>query len=86
MYEYLKYLEYWNIFSPACTVAALAFSPIHNITTKNLSLAQPGEVQGGLLSRLFNKIRALLGKKKKAPVVDEETTEKEGEEEKVKED
>ena len=48
-------------------------------------MAQPGEVQGGLLSRLFNKIRALLGKKKQQPRVEEETTEK-SEEEKVKED
>ena len=56
----------------ACTVAALAFSPIHNITTKSLYLAQPGEVQGGLLSRLFIKIKSLLGKKKKTEAAEEE--------------
>ena len=80
-------MKYLNIFSAACTVAALAFSPIHNITTKTLSLAQPGEVQGGLLSRLLNKVRALLGKKKQPPVVaEEETAEKSEEDEKEKED
>ena len=81
--EYLKYFS--NIFSAACTVAALAFSPIHNITTKTLSLAQPGEVQGGPLSRLLSKIQALLGRKKQPPLVEEETTEK-AEDEKEKED
>ena len=66
-------------------MAALAFSPIHNITTKTLSLAQPGEVQGGILSRLLSKIKALIWKKKPTPVVEEDTAEK-SEEEKEKED
>ena len=76
----------WNIFSSACTVAALAFSPIHNITTKTLSLAQPGEVQGGPLSRLFNKLQALLGRGKKQPPVEEEETTQTSGDEKEKED
>ena len=76
----------WNIFSTACTVAALAFSPIHNITTKTLSLAQPGEVQGGPLSRLFNKLQALLGRGKKQPPVEEEETIVTSGDEKEKED
>merc|ERR1712018_1045207 len=77
----------YNVICLACTVAALAFSPIHNITTKTLSLAQSGEVQGGLLSRLLNKLRALLGKKKQPAVTEEEeTAEKSEEDEKEKED
>ena len=53
-------------------MAALAFSPIHNITTKSLHLAQPGEVQGGLLSRLLSKVKSLLGKQKKTAAAEED--------------
>merc|ERR1711936_1056713 len=66
----------YNVICLACTVAALAFSPIHNITTKSLAMAKPGEVQGGLLSRLFNKIKALF-RKKQAVAVKEESDKKE---------
>ena len=67
-------------------MAAFAFSPIHNITTKSLCMAKPGEVQGGLLSRLFNKIKALLGKNKKKPAVKEQEAVENSEEEKEKGD
>ena len=72
--------------SAACTVAALAFSPIHNITTKTLSVAPPGEVQGGLLSRLFSKITSLIGKNKKTPVKAVQESAEDSEDEIEKED
>ena len=72
--------------SAACTVAALAFSPIHNITTKSLSVAPPGEVQGGLLSRLVSKITSLIGRNKKTPVKAVQETAEESEDDKEKED
>ena len=49
-------------------------------------MAKPGEVQGGLLSRLFNKIKALLGKNKKKPAVKEQEAVENSEEEKEKGD
>ena len=67
-------------------MAALAFSPIHNITTKTLSVAPPGEVQGGLLSRLVSKVTSLIGKKKKTPVKAVQETAEESEDDKEKED
>ena len=59
-------------------MAALAFGPIHNITTKSLELVQvgcrsstkiilptfqPGEEEKGLLGKLLDKLRSLLRKK-----------------------
>ena len=67
-------------------MAALAFSPIHNITTKSLSVAPPGEVQGGLLSRLVSKITSLTGRNKKTPVKAVQETAEESEDDKEKED
>lgn len=67
-------------------MAALAFSPIHNITTKSLSVAPPGEVQGGLLSRLVSKITSLIGRNKKTPVKAVQETAEESEDDKEKED
>ena len=77
-------------------MAALAFGPIHNITTKTLELVQvcfslplknlsklsvqPGEEEKGLLGKLLDKLRALF-RKKQAVAVKEESDEKE-----VKED
>jgi len=70
----------YNVICLACTVAALAFGPIHNITTKTLELVQPGEEEKGLLGKLLDKLRALF-RKKQAVAVKEESDEKE-----VKED
>jgi len=61
----------YNVICLACTVAALAFGPIHNITTKTLVLVQPGEEEKGLLGKIFDKtvgkmlekLKALKGKK-----------------------
>eukprot|EP00092_Neocalanus_flemingeri_P011697 GFUD01012613.1.p1 GENE.GFUD01012613.1~~GFUD01012613.1.p1 ORF type:complete len:606 (-),score=156.63 GFUD01012613.1:198-2015(-) len=63
----------YNVICLACTVAALAFGPIHNITTKTLVLVQPGQEEKGILGKVFDKIKALKGKK--TPVVTEEVQE-----------
>ena len=49
----------------ACTVAALAFGPIHNITTKSLGVVSPGDVEPGLLTKVFLKLKKLLRLDKK---------------------
>ena len=41
-------------------MAALAFGPIHNITTKSLGVVSPGEVEPGMLTKLFLKLKKLL--------------------------
>jgi len=63
----------YNVICLACTVAALAFGPIHNITTKTLVMVQPGQEDKGILGKIFDKIRALTGKK--APAATEEERE-----------
>ena len=68
----------YNVICLACTVAALAFGPIHNITTKTLELVQPGQEEKGLLGKLLDKLRALL--RKKEVVTAPKKEEKEGDE------
>jgi len=53
----------YNVICLACTVAALAFGPIHNITTKTLVLVQPGQEEKGILGKIIDKVKALKGKK-----------------------
>jgi len=53
----------YNVICLACTVAALAFGPIHNITTKSLVLVQPGQEEKGILGKIIDKVKALRGKK-----------------------
>lgn len=50
----------YNVICLACTVAALAFGPIHNITTKSLELVQPGQEELGLLGKVMARLRAKL--------------------------
>ena len=64
----------------ACTVAALAFGPIHNITTKSLGVVSPGEIEPGMLTKIFLKLKKLLRLDKK------KSTETEGKNEENKED
>merc|ERR1719305_418200 len=71
----------YNVICLACTVAALAFGPIHNITTKTLELVQPGEEEKGLLGKLLDKLRALF-RKKQAVAVKKESDTKEVKEDK----
>merc|ERR1712117_790931 len=66
----------YNVICLACTVAALAFGPIHNITTWGLELVQPGEEEKGLLGKLLDKLRSLL--RKKQVVAAKEKEEEEG--------
>merc|ERR1712176_1593 len=54
----------YNVICLACTVAALAFGPIHNITTRSLELVPAGQEEKALLGKLIDKIRSLLGKLK----------------------
>lgn len=62
----------YNVICLACTVVALAFGPIHNITTKKLVLKKL-EVKESLLTRLINKVR---GKFKRGSKVEDEGEEK----------
>lgn len=51
----------YNVICLACTVVALAFGPLHNITTKRLILKKKNQVK--LLERLKNKILDIFKKK-----------------------
>ncbi|MPC20849.1 GPI transamidase component PIG-T [Portunus trituberculatus] len=62
----------YNVICLACTVVALAFGPIHNITTKKLVLKKL-EVKESLLTRLINKVK---GKFRRDSKVEDEGAEK----------
>ena len=64
----------------ACTVAALAFGPIHNITTKSLGVVSPGEIEPGMLTKIFLKLKKLLRLDKKKSTETEEKNEQNKEE------
>merc|ERR1712013_479526 len=76
----------YNVICLACTVAALAFGPIHNITTKSLELVQPGEEEKGLLGKLLDKLRSLLRKKQVVAAKKEEEGGSNNEVDKIVED
>ena len=46
-------------------MAALAFGPIHNITTKSLGVVSPGDVEPGMLTKIFLKLKQVLRLDKK---------------------
>ena len=46
-------------------MAALAFGPIHDITTKSLGVVSPGDVEPGMLTKIFLKLKQLLRLDKK---------------------
>ena len=46
----------YNVICLACTVVALAFGPLHNITTNNL-VVEEGEEQKGIVGRLVDKVK-----------------------------
>jgi len=81
----------YNVICLACTVAALAFGPIHNITTKRLVLVMPEEEErtplGSLLAPFLNLFLKLM-KKRESKKKDnhEEKPKKELEEKSGKED
>merc|ERR1712107_839230 len=76
----------YNVICLACTVAALAFGPIHNITTKSLSLVSPEDVEPGLITKILLKIKSLLRKKQVAAAKKEEEEGSNIEEDKIVED
>ena len=52
-------------------MAALAFGPIHNITTKSLSVVAPGDIEPGMLTKILLKIKQLLRLDKRKPAREE---------------
>lgn len=50
----------YNVICLACTVVALAFGPLHNITTKNLRVVSPGDEERGFLGRQWDRLRSAL--------------------------
>lgn len=80
----------YNVICLACTVAALAFGPIHNITTRNLVLVPPEEEEKSLLGKLLAPflgiLRSVIGKKKEKKENKEEENKPKEEEDKPKEE
>ena len=60
-------------------MAALAFGPIHNITTKSLGVVAPGEIEPGMLTKIFLKLKKLLRLDKKKSTETEENKEEDQE-------
>ena len=77
----MQFYFYLILYLQACTVAALAFGPIHNITTKSLGVVSPGEVEPGMLTKIFLKLKKLLRLEKGKPT--EEKNDEDKEEEQV---
>jgi len=65
----------YNVICLACTVAALAFGPIHNITTKSLEVVQPGQEEKGLLGKLIDKVKSVFSRKGKKEEIKDESEE-----------
>ena len=49
----------------------MAFGPIHNITTKSLSVVAPGDIEPGMLTKILLKIKQLLRLDKRKPAMEE---------------
>lgn len=56
----------YNVICLACTVVALAFGPLHNMTTKRLVFQKKDEVSKSLLQKLKEKLMNVFKKKEKA--------------------
>ena len=54
----------YNVICLACTVVALAFGPLHNITTKNLRVVSPGDEERGFVGRQLDRLRSVLRRAK----------------------
>lgn len=67
-------------------MAALAFGPIHNITTKSLGVVSPGEVEPGMLTKIFLKLKKLLRLEKGKPTEEKNDEDKEEEQESTHDD
>ena len=55
----------YNVICLTCTVVALAFGPLHNITTKSLTIVEPGEVPPGLIGRIKNFLKSKFKRSQK---------------------
>ena len=55
----------YNVICLTCTVVALAFGPLHNITTKSLTIVEGENVPTGLIGKIKNFLKTKFGKKKK---------------------
>ena len=67
-------------------MAALAFGPIHNITTKSLGVVSPGEVEPGMLTKIFLKLKKLLRLEKGKATEEKNDEDKEEEQESTHDD
>lgn len=56
----------YNVICLACTVVALAFGPLHNMTTKRLLIQKKDEAKKSILGRVKETITNLFKKKEKA--------------------
>ena len=52
----------YNVICLTCTVVALAFGPLHNITTKSLTIVEAVDVQPGLIGRVKNFLKSKFKK------------------------
>ena len=54
----------YNVICLTCTVVALAFGPLHNITTKSLTIVEAVDVQPGLIGRVKNFLKSKFKRQK----------------------
>ncbi|KAL5276747.1 PIGT family protein [Megaselia abdita] len=57
----------YNVICLTCTVIALAFGPIHSVTTKILTVDTDGDENKGFIKKVIGKIRDKIKGKKSAP-------------------
>jgi len=67
----------YNVICLTCTVVALAFGPLHNITTKSLTIVEPGDVQPGLIGRVKNFLKSKFKRQKNDNSTEEESNQDE---------
>jgi len=67
----------YNVICLTCTVVALAFGPLHNITTKSLTIVEPGDVQPGLIGRVKNFLKSKFKRQKNDNSTEEESNQEE---------
>ena len=76
----------YNVICLTCTVVALAFGPLHNITTKSLTLVESKDAPRGLISKLKDKVMSRFRRNETScsnvSPEDEETTDKDLQEDK----
>lgn len=53
----------YNVICLACTVVALAFGPLHNITTKRLVLEDKKSEKKGFIKRTWDNIKSKFARK-----------------------